>query len=45
MKQTGVIVILANLPDSNQKPTENTSKTLKYNFSYTGFLETKWRRR
>ena len=45
MKQTCVIVIFAFLPDSNQKPTENTAKTLKYQFYYIGFLQTKWHQR
>ena len=30
-------------PDSNQKASENIAKTLKLYFSYTGFLQTKWR--
>ena len=39
MKQTCVIVILANLPYSNTiiRP-ENAAKTLNCPFSYTGFL-------
>ena len=32
MKQTCVIFILAFLPDSKQKCTDNTAKTLKYRF-------------
>ena len=37
MKQTCVILILAYLPDSNQKPTENTAKTLEYHFRTLDF--------
>ena len=38
-------VLLHILPHSNQNRTENTAKTLKYPFSYTEYLHTKWRQR
>ena len=45
MKQTCVIVILAYFTlFLNPIRTENAAKTLNCPFSYTGFLETKWRR-
>ena len=43
-KESGRIVTYF-LPDSNQYRTENTVKTLKYPFSYTEYLYTKWRQR
>ena len=45
MKQTCVIVILACFTYINQSRTDNAVKTLKYPFSYTEFLLTKWRQR
>ena len=44
MKQTCEIVILSYLPYSSPFRTENTAKTLNCPFSYTRFLQTKWRR-
>ena len=40
-----VDIFLHILPYSNQNRTENTAQTLKYPFSYTLYLRTKWRQR